>query len=523
MKTWKQLTTLLLLAALLTGLLGCGQKQDSFSFSAAVVGHPASFDPALASSTGEEMAAIHLYENLLRLKNADGGVELTGGVARSWEKKENADGTETYTFRLRTDAKWSDGRAVQAGDFVYAWQHLAAQNTGALHGSLLDMVAGYEGARAGDPDALQVFARDKNTLEVVLQRRCPYFLRVVCTAAATMPRRADLPGSSALVGNGPYAWGGYAGGVLTLTSSETYYDRRRLGPDIISIHYCDTSEQAAALLEDGQVDFACGLDGDYPDWNAEPVPETALLIVNQLAQQTESRQLRQAMSLVIDRAGLAELVGGALHTPATGLVPDGVTASDGGAFRREESVHLDSSDYERSCGEARELLKQSGVLAGGTDLTVLYADGGADGAVAEEICRAWREELGLKATSQGMSPAELTEALTRGTFSVALIHLTGDRNDAEAFLDPWQAGHPENWALFHDNAYDILLRMAASSSSQEARDAYLSDAERLLVEQGNVVPLYFTGRAWRLRSGLTGLFSDGLGVFRFSGVRQAAD
>ena len=122
-----------------------------------------------------------------------------------------------------------------------------------------------------------------------------------------------------------------------------------------------------------------------------------------------------------------------------------------------------------------------------------------------------------------MSPAELTEALTRGTFSVALIHLTGDRNDAEAFLDPWQAGHPENWALFHDNAYDILLRMAASSSSQEARDAYLSDVERLLVEQGNVVPLYFTGRAWRLRSGLTGLFSDGLGVFRFSGVRQAAD
>lgn len=523
MKRRTRIIALFLLAGLLTGLVGCGRQQEGFAFSAAVVGHPASFDPALAASEGEELAAVHLYENLLRLQTGENGPEIVGGMARDWERRENADGTETYTFHLRTGVKWSDGRAVQAGDFVYAWQHLAAESTGALRGNLLDMVAGYEGARAGDPDALQVFAKDKTTLEVVLQRRCPYFLRVVCTAAATMPRRADLPGSSALVGNGPYAWGGYTGGVLTLTASENYYDRRRLGSDTITIRYCDTAEQAAALLENGEVDFACNLDRERDGWRLVPSPEVTLLIVNEMAQQLESRPLRQALSLAIDRAGLAELAKPAIRTPATGLVPDGVITSGGGAFRREESLCIDNSDYEKNCEQARELLEKEGITGGVKDLTVLCADTESDMAAAEAICAAWREQLGLTASVVPASSAELAESLFRGTFRTALIHFSGDRNDAEAFLDIWQSGRAENKALFHDNAYDILLRMAASTSSVEARDAYLTDAERLLLEQGNVMPLYFTGRAWQMRSGLTGLFSDGLGGFSFRGVRPAAD
>ena len=102
---------------------------------------------------------------------------------------------------------------------------------------------------------------------------------------------------------------------------------------------------------------------------------------------------------------------------------------------------------------------------------------------------------------------------------MALIHCVGDRNDAEPYLQMWQSGHPDNYAQFHSTAYDMLLRVAAASSSAEARDAYLADAERLLVEQGNAVPLYFTNRVYALRDGLTGLLSDGLGVFRFDAVR----
>jgi len=526
MRRWIRIAALLALAALLAGLTGCGQEEkEHFTFSAAVVGRPAGFDPALAASEGEEIAAVHLYENLMRLKNSESGTEVVGALASSWECSDNLDGTETYIFHLRSDARWSDGRSVWAADFVYAWQHLVAETTDAPRAALLDMVAGYEEARAGDPDALQVRAKDRNTLEVVLRCRCPYFLRSVCTVAATMPRRADLPDRSEPVTNGPYTLESYSDGVLTMTASDKYYDRTRLGPDTVTIHYCDTAEQAVKLLEDRTVDFVCGVDdeaaAEQGEWHREPCPETAVLIVNQMTQQLDNQELRQALFLSIDRTKLAELTGSALHTPASGLVPDGITASDGSDFRTPEDIHIDNDDYSGSCELARELLENAGVTRL-TDVTLLCADEADAAAVAEEICRGWQEQLGLTVQLRRVSPEELSEALTGGAFHMALINCKADRNDAESLLQMWQSGHPENYAQFHASAYDMLLRVAAASSSAEARDAYLSDAERLLVEQGNVIPLFYTNRVYRMRSGLTGLVSDGMGVFRFDSIRPTA-
>ena len=528
MNKWLRISALLLALAVLTGLVGCGQEErESFAFSAAIVGKPLGFDPALAASEGEEIAAVHLYENLMRLQSGENGTEVVGALADRWECADNLDGTETYTFHLRSDARWSDGKAVWAADFVYAWQHLVDETTGSPHAALLNMVVGYEEARKGNPDALQVTARDNTTLEVVLRCRCPYFLRSICTVPATMPRRADLPGKSEPVTNGPYNWESYAGGVLTLTAAQNYYDRRRIGPDTITLHYCDTAEEAAALMENGTVDFVCGVSdeavAEQGDWLREPCPETTMLIVNQMTQQLDNRKLRQALALAIDRQKLAQLAGEMLHSPAEGLIPEGITSSDGSPFRAPEDIHIDNSDYEQNCHLARELLGQFDVLpdvTALTDLTILYANEGTDPAVVEEIRREWQEKLGLAVRIQGVTAEELAEALGNGAFNVALIHCRGDRSDAESMLQMWQSGRPENYAQFHSTAYDMLLRVAAASSSQEARDAYLSDAERLLVEQGNAMPLYFTNSVYRLRSGLTGLLSDGLGVFRFDAVRQ---
>lgn len=526
MKHRTRIIALLTLTVLLACLVGCGQKDgEDFTFSAAVVGVPAGFDPALAATEGEKIAALHLYENLMRLQPGENGTQVVGALADSCERTDNPDGTETYVFHLRRNAKWSDGKTVRASEIVYAWQHLVAESTGSPNAALLNMVAGYEEARRGNPDALQVYAKSNDTLEVVLQRHCPYFLRVVCTDAATVPRRPDMPNRIGSVTNGPYVLGGYENGVLTLTAADYYYDAKRLGPDTIAIRYCDTAEQAAALMEAGTVDFVCGVAdeavAEQGEWLRDPYPETAVLIVNQMNQQLENEELRQALSLAIDRTELASLAGAALHTPAEGLVPAGIAASEGGAFRTPEGIHIDISDYEGSCQTARELLNQSGV-ASLTDVTICCAGDEVSQAVAGAICRQWQEKLGLTVQAQSMEPEEYTEALTGGAFQMAIVTCTSDRNDAEEYLKMWQSGHSRNYAQFHSTAYDMLLRVAESASSVEARDACLSDAERLLVEQGNAVPLYCTNRVYWLRGGLTGLISDGLGVFRFDGVRRTA-
>ena len=106
--------------------------------------------------------------------------------------EENFDGTTTYTFHLRS-ARWSDGQAVTADDFVYAWQRLANPLTLSPNAELLSAVQGYDAVRAGgDPSKLAVTAKNDSTLEVVLSGKYDWFLTEVCTAPATSPLRQDV-------------------------------------------------------------------------------------------------------------------------------------------------------------------------------------------------------------------------------------------------------------------------------------------------------------------------------------------
>lgn len=526
MKLWKR-TAALLLSVLLTATLaaGCGQ-QEEVTFSAALEGIPSTYDPSLAVSTSEQIAAVHLYENLMRLHSGENGTEVVGAVAQSYECTDNLDGTETYTFHLRSDARWSDGRAVKAGDFVYAWQHLVDPNTESPNAALLDMVAGYDEARQGDLDALQVKAVNDTTLEVALSCRCPYFLRAICTIAATMPRRADLAGVKEVVGNGPYCWGDDADGVLTLRVSERYYDTRRVGPNTLKLYFCATAEEAEQLLNDGTVDFAGNLNDEAlaaeEGWIKEACPRTTMLVVNQRAQQLLGEGIRPAMSLSIDRVALAEVPGAGLRVPAEGLIPYGITASDGQVFRVVEGALIDNTDYGENCAKALARLqnRDAGSIK---DVVILYEMTGINARLAGMIQSAWQEQLGLTVRLQGLTAEEMAAKLERGEFNVALVSWDGDRNDASAWLNMWRSGSRDNVALFASNAYDMLMRAAASSSSYGARDAYLADAELLLLDQGNAIPLYHDVRAYRLRSGFAGLLSDGLGVFRFEAVRQVAN
>ena len=187
MKKLKRYAALLLALTLVAGLLAGCRREDSLSFRVGFGRVPATLDPALASADEEKIVVSHLFENLMKLQSdGSGGTTAVNGMARSYQCDATAEGQETYTFKLRS-ATWSDGTKVTAQDFVYAWKRLVAPETGSKNAKLLDMVAGYTAARAGDAEALQVSAPDEETFVVALSGRCPYFIDSVCTAAATMP------------------------------------------------------------------------------------------------------------------------------------------------------------------------------------------------------------------------------------------------------------------------------------------------------------------------------------------------
>lgn len=529
----------LLAAVLLLGLLTGCHRENGFSFRVAMGSVPATLDPALAATDEEKTVVSHLFENLMKLQSdGNGGTTAVNGVARSYQCDTTAEGQETYTFKLRSSAAWSDGTKVTAQDFVYAWKRLVDPATGSKNARILDMVAGYSAARTGE-DALQVSAPDDETFVVVLSGRCPYFIDSVCTAAATLPVQSAAAAQEnwsmspdTLVTNGPYTVASWENDTMLLQQTDGYYDARRLGPESISFRFTADAKTANSLFEKGDADFVLGLTDEavakkMDSWMPDYYPETSVVLLNQLSDLTSNENVRRAMGLVIDRNAIAELLGSRTHLAAEGLVTWGIRSTTGGQFRDFGSaVDNDSENYEKNCQTAQELMEEAGYTATKlkslTPVIMLYESDGTADSLALLLQKIWKEKLGLSVTLKGVSSEEITQALERGEYTLAALRVTSDRNDATGFLNRWRMGEEDNYANFTSSAYDMLLRVAAVSASQEARDAYLEDAERLLIEKGNVIPMYCSTRSWSLSESFTGVFGDGLGRYFFTGVHKAS-
>ena len=552
MKRTKRLLSLLLALVMALTMAACGTVEpEKMTVRAALVGAPVTLDPARAVTETEKTVAANLYENLM--KQTLTGV--TAGQASSYVYTDNMDGTETYTFTLRSDIYWSDGKKVTAQDFVYAWQRLVDPETNSPHASILNMVAGYADAVAGDPAALQVWATDDRTLNVTISGHCSYFLSVVCTAVSTMPVRADVAGTAAdetgsadtqsedaaqepqpdwsmsaatLLTNGPYAVSSMTAEGVTLTGVEKYYDARRLGPDAIDFTYCAGTEDAMALYDNGDADFV--LDAGEAEGAVEAsAAAVSTVLINQMATSL-SESVRKAMSMVIDRNALAALAEGSgeVYRAADGLIPYGIVTSDGSSFREANGALIDNDpeQYDATCQAAEELLRSAGytptVLEHISPVTLLYENTGSNAKVAQALQTVWRDKLGVRVAARGVTPEEMMTVLKNGEFSLVLTNVSGDRNTALSYLNRFSSSQQENYGQFYSNAYDMLIRAAANSSSDEARDAYLADAEAMLLDSGYVMPLYNETYTWLLRDTLTGIRTDGMGVYYFQNVVKAA-
>lgn len=526
MKYTKRIVALLLAAVIALGLLtGCGKNDDEMSLRVSLPEGITTLDPAMVTTDTEKMVVNHLFENLMKFSNdGEGGVRAGNGMARNYQCEENLDGTETYTFTLRSGLKWSDGSPVTADDFVFAWRRLVNPATNSPNAALLDMVEGYDAVRnGGDVEKLQVSAPDERTLVVTLSHRCTYFVDRICTAAATMPVRSDVVNqknwsmsAETLVANGAYsAIQSWQDEILTVGASEEYYDRRRLGPKELNF----------AFYEDEEADFRLDLsqkeiDAQPETWNADPYPQVTTLVINQMAENMSSEKVRQAMSLVIDRNVLAEMLPARLYRPAEGVIPYGIHNTEGADFRTAVGSKIDNKpdSYEQNCRTAQELIEGETLPAAGSVTLAYVTDAPGMEEIAAELQRVWTEKLQLTVTLQPLQAGEMSKALNSGDFVIALARIRSDRGDPIGLLSNWRSGDPKNWANIHSNAYNLLIRISDAAASPEARDAYLADAERMLLEESYVIPLYNEGRAALLRDGLTGLGYDGMGCYYFSNV-----
>ena len=555
MKMRKRMAAMGLCLALMAGMLaGCGgESAPGLTLRLSMGQEAASYDPIRAETTEAETVLTHLYENLLRkTPDTSGGTVLSSGVAKKYDVEENYDGTVTYTFHLR-QAKWSDGQAVTAEDFVYAWQRLADPVTNSPSASLLSAVAGYDEVRSsGDAAKLQVSAEGDSTFVVTLLGKCGWFLEDVCTDPATMPLRQDnlqtlkeeaiqknlqaeergetgtrnwASDPTKLVTNGPYTASYGEAGELILTKSATYVGAVS-GPEELRFLFHDSAEAAWETYDAEETDFVFPLPRTETeakaesDWASSAQLQTTVLLFHTQGEIFTDVPSRKAFSLSIDRQALSDLTA-LVSRPADGLVPYGVPDENGEDFRTQGGDLLGESGTEEALTEARSLLEESSYASTAVPRFV-YEDTEENAALADALWKAWMMGLKVRLEQVPLSADELREALRTGDYDIALMDLRGNALDAESFLDLWRGDSPENAAGYENGAYDTLLKVIRSASDEKARQGCLHDAEALLLDDCPVAPLLFTASAWEARDGLVGILRDGRGFFSFTSAAEVS-
>lgn len=530
-----------------------------FEITLNIASEPQSIDPALNSAVDGAIMLGHMFEGLMKWKDSgvetpgsDGtctNAELTEGQAESYEKVVNDDGTVTYTFKIRSDARWSDGKPVTAGDFVYSWQRLVTPETTADYNYMIDSVVNANEIMAGDmdPTELAVSAPDDSTFVVTLTSDLPYFLEV-CAFPATFPVRQDVTTKddgtpndqwtfdvATYLCNGPYkltAWNHNS--EIVMEPNEQYYDAANLGPDKITFKLMDDQNAMLSGFNSGELDFIEDVpQAELPDL----IASGDLKIVDYIGTyyvcyQTQKApfddpRVRQAFTLAVDRTFIVDKVTQAGQVPANGFVPAGVydaAGSTGDDFRTVGgayySIEGDADySYEANCEKARELLADAGYPNGEGFPVVeyLYNTSDAHKAVAEALQNMWETELGVKVTLNNQEWAVFLQTRKDGNYSIARNGWIADYNDPMSFLDMWLTGGGNNDAQYANADYDAKIQEAKNTTDPAARMKLMHEAENIIMGQDWALnPLYFYTQKYMLSDRVGGMFYTPLGYFFFS-------
>lgn len=530
-----------------------------FEITLNIASEPQSIDPALNSAVDGAIMLGHMFEGLMKWKDSgvetpgsDGtctNAELTEGQAESYEKVVNDDGTVTYTFKIRSDARWSDGKPVTAGDFVYSWQRLVTPETAADYNYMIDSVVNANEIMAGDmdPTELAVSAPDDSTFVVTLTSDLPYFLEV-CAFPATFPVRQDVTTKedgtpndqwtfdvASYLSNGPYkltAWNHNS--EIVMEPNEQYYDVANLGPDKITFKLMDDQNAMLSGFNSGELDFI----EDVPQAELPSLIASGdLKIVDYIGTyyvcyQTQKApfddpRVRQAFTLAVDRTFIVDKVTQAGQVPANGFVPAGVydaAGSTGDDFRTVGgayySIEGDADySYEANCEKARELLAEAGYPNGENFPVVeyLYNTSDAHKAVAEALQNMWETELGVKVTLNNQEWAVFLQTRKDGNYSIARNGWIADYNDPMSFLDMWLTGGGNNDAQYANADYDAKIQEAKNTTDPAARMQLVHEAENIIMGQDWALnPLYFYTQKYMLSDRVGGMFYTPLGYFFFS-------
>ncbi|WP_342715226.1 peptide ABC transporter substrate-binding protein [Bacillus paramycoides] len=447
-------------------------------------------------------------------------------AAESSTKSEDG---KKYTFKLRKDAKWSNGDPVTAKDFVYAWQRLLDKNTAAEYAFIAYYIKNAEAINKGEKPLTDLGAKavDDYTLEVELEKPVPYFLNLMAFPSyyplneKFVKEKGDKFGLEAdtTLYNGPFvmaSWKHEQG--WQLKKNDKYWDNKTV--KLEEINYSVVKEVATKvnLYDTGSIDFTL-LSGEFVDKyksNKEEYGEyseasTFFLRLNQKrnGQDTplKSKKLREAIALSIDKKGLANVILNNGSKATDQLVPKGLaTGPDGKDY---QDTFKNGLKYDPKKGAAAWEAAKKELGKDQVTIELLSYDDGT----AKKIADYFKDQIekNLKGVTVNTKIQPFKQKLkleSAQDYEVSFAGWSPDYSDPMTFIDMFESKSPYNQMSYSNPKYDEMVAKAGNEllSDPKKRWEALGKAEKLFLEEdAGLVPLYQTGRAYVMKPNVKGI------------------
>lgn len=465
---------------------------------------PKTIDPTLSGN--DFVYPRHAFETLI-IKGKDGN--LKNGVAESFDISQ--DGLK-YSFILRTNSKWADGKIVTANDFVYALRRAADPLSGAEYTSFIEYVKNASSILAGKlpKERLGVRAIDDYTLEIELESPTGYFLDIL-TYPIFAPVRRDIIekygddwtlNPETYIGNGAFIMTEKSpDSRIVMIKNTNYWNKDDIIPEKITFVMMQDPTLALAGIKEGSLDFSVKvLSQDIENLKKQeildiaPYYSTVAFGINDTDRILKDKKIRKALSLAIDRNYIVEKVALTAKSPTSAWVPVGAYDVQGD-FRENGGEYLDISKegYLNNVAMAKKLMAEAGypdgegfpVLEYKTTSDLIYIQ------VAEAIQQMWKENLGIDLQISSMEWAAYQQMRIEKNYQIMRTIWIGDYSDPMTFLENYLSYRPQNYAGYSNIIFDRYIETARKSSDQNIRMKAMHDAERVLISEDNVlIPIY---------------------------------
>lgn len=461
---------------------------------------PTTLDHSKTSTVAESNLMMDLYEGLVTY---DARAAVVPGVAESWTISD--DGL-TYTFKLRADAKWSNGDQVKASDFVFAFQRLQDPATAAPYPKMHYSIVNAESINKGEKPTseLGVRAVDDTTFEITLHTATPYFLEMLAHQTglplhqASVEQHGDAfvqPGN--LVSNGAYMLESFTpNDKIAMRKNPNYWDAANVTVDLVN--HIPFEDRSACLrrFEAGEVLSCSDIPPEQMDYmkanlgdqlRIEPYLGTYYLPVKVKKEKLADPRVRQAISMVIDREFLATEIWRDTMLPGYSLVPPGIN-------NYGEPVYLSYKDDDILDREdaAKKLLEEAGVAPNTLSVELRYNTSSGHKNTMTAISDMLKN-IGIGSTIVEMEGTGYFDYMKQdGDFDITRAGWIGDYSDPQNFLFLFETDNLGfNYPRWSNAEFDALMQKAEVTSDLTERAGILRQAEEIFLAEVPAIPIMY--------------------------------